>query len=65
LSSARLLDGLSEFPATRVFGSYHENLLDASLRAERAYLNDQYDHERQPARFCMVPPTGFEPVPPP
>jgi hypothetical protein len=38
-------DGLSEFLATRVFGSYRENLLDASLRE----LDDdaRQDHQRQ------------------
>jgi site-specific DNA recombinase len=45
LREDHLLDGLSEFLATRVFGSYRENLLDASLRE----LDDaaRHDHQRQ------------------
>jgi site-specific DNA recombinase len=45
LREDHLLDGLSEFLATRVFGSYREHLLDASLRE----LDDaaRQDRERQ------------------
>ena len=43
LREDHLLDGLSEFLATRVFGSYRENLLDASLRE----LDAAARHDRQ------------------
>lgn len=43
LREDHLLDGLSEFLATRVFGSYRENILDASLRE----LDAAARHDRQ------------------
>jgi hypothetical protein len=55
----RILEGLSQFFDSNVFGPHRRLELSTTLAQadERAAI----DH----ARVCVVPPTGFEPVLPP